>query len=77
MRRREISRPANSYKTIGEQRRPQGYELGATRGQTTGTSVEDVGTADQRGDGGCRDDYIDMALDRLEWMRRTRPTSCR
>ena len=62
--------------TRGEERRPQSYELGATRCQTTGTSKENLDTAYQTGHEGGRV-TVNMALDRMEWRRGTWPTPCR
>ena len=41
-----------------KQRRPQSYELGASRYQTTRISKEDVETTDQRGNEGGRGHWI-------------------
>ena len=50
-------------KITGEQRRPQRHELDATRCETTGTSKEDMETAEQIGQVGVS---VDIALDHKE-----------
>ena len=61
-------------KITGEQCCLQNYELGTARCETTGTSKEDMETADEIGQVGVS---VDIALDHKEWRRRTRLTLCR